>query len=197
MLNLYTPEFITKLNSHLNNGGVIAFPTDTVWGLGALPTRTGADALFKIKKRPTNKHLIVMSDCLEHIMPYMQNFSPYAFNLAKKYWPGALTIGTQVSGNDISIFGGVRVPNYKPFHDLCAVITGHCLVTSSANISGMQPLNNATDIRKQFPNIIVIDNAYQPMGGAPSTVIVLDDNGKITTARQGAVILDATDVDCH
>lgn len=189
MTNLNNPEFIIKLNTHLNNGGVIAFPTDTVWGLGALPNARGANALFKIKQRPQNKHLIIMSDSVQHLTKHMQNYPKTAFELAEKYWPGALTIGIPVSGTDTMIFGGVRVPDYKPFHDLCSVIDGHCLATTSANISGQPVLSNADEIRKTFPNIIVIDNAYMPTGGTPSTVAILDDN-KINIVRQGAVILN-------
>lgn len=182
-------DFINKLNAHLASGGVIAFPTDTVWGLGALPTRAGADALFEIKRRPHEKHLVIMSDSAEHIRPYMNNYPAQAFELAEKYWPGAMTIGVPVSGTDTFVFGGVRVPNYPPFQDLCRVINDHCLATSSANISGMPPLRSAEEIRKTFPNIIVVDNAYLPMGGLTSTVVVLDNN-EIKIARQGAVKID-------
>lgn len=190
MTDLSNPEFIKKLNEHLTRGGVIAFPTDTVWGLGALPNKAGADALFTIKHRPTNKHLTIMSDSLSHIRPYMKNFPAHAFDLANKYWAGALTIGIPVPDDaDTCVFGGVRIPDYKPFHDLCRVIPGHCLATTSANISGQPVLANTDDIRKTFPDIIVIDNAYLPMGGAPSTVVVLDGN-EIHIVRQGAVIID-------
>ncbi|MBO8407100.1 MAG: Sua5/YciO/YrdC/YwlC family protein [Proteobacteria bacterium] len=88
MTNLHDAAFVAELNNHLKSGGVIAFPTDTVWGLGALPTRAGADALFEIKRRPANKHLIIMSDNLAHIRPYMENYPARAFDLANKYWPG-------------------------------------------------------------------------------------------------------------
>lgn len=189
MTDLTDKNFIAELNRHLEKGGVIAFPTDTVWGLGALPTRAGADALFEIKRRPREKHLIIMSDSAEHIRPYMKNYPARAFDLAAKHWPGALTIGVPVSGTDTFVFGGVRVPNYPPFQDLCRAIRGHCLATSSANISGTNPLTSADEIRKTFPNIIVIDNAYRPMGGQPSTVVVLDGD-KITVARAGAVKID-------
>ena len=186
MTNLHDAIFIAELNNHLKSGGVIAFPTDTVWGLGALPTRAGADALFEIKHRPANKHLIIMSDSLEHIKPYMANYPARAFELAQKYWPGALTIGVPVAGTDSMVFGGVRVPNYKPFMELCGVIDGHCLATTSANISGQPTLQSADEIRKTFPNIIVIDNAFEPMGGAPSTVAVLDGDN-INIVRDGAI----------
>lgn len=190
MTDLNNPNFIAELNTHLKSGGVIAFPTDTVWGLGALPNAAGAAALFKIKHRPTNKHLIIMSDSIEHIAPYMTRHPARAIDMAKKYWPGALTIGVPVADDaDTCVFGGVRIPNYEPFHDLCRVIDGHCLATTSANISGQPVLTCADDIRKTFPNIIVIDNAYQPIGGAPSTVVVLDGD-TTNIVRQGAVILD-------
>ena len=189
MTNLNDSEFISKLNNHLKSGGVIAFPTDTVWGLGALPTRVGADALFEIKRRPANKHLIIMSDNLEHITPYMTEYPARAFELAQKYWPGALTIGVPVAGTDSMVFGGVRVPNYKPFMELCGVIDGHCLATTSANISGQSTLTSADEIRKTFPNIIVIDNATAPMGGAPSTVAILDGD-KINIVRAGGVVIE-------
>lgn len=189
MTNLNDSEFISKLNNHLKTGGVIAFPTDTVWGLGALPTRVGADALFEIKRRPANKHLIIMSDNLEHITPYMSEYPARAFELAQKYWPGALTIGVPVAGTDSMVFGGVRVPNYKPFMELCGVIDGHCLATTSANISGQSTLTSADEIRKSFPNIIVIDNATAPMGGAPSTVAILDGDN-INIVRAGGVVIE-------
>lgn len=189
MTNLKDLAFVAELNNHLKSGGVVAFPTDTVWGLGALPTRAGADALFEIKRRPANKHLIIMSDSFEHIKPYMAEYPARAFELAQKYWPGALTIGVPVAGTDSMVFGGVRVPNYKPFMELCGVIDGHCLATTSANISGQPTLQSAKEIRKTFPNIIVIDNAFEPMGGAPSTVAVLDGDD-INIVRNGAVVIE-------
>lgn len=189
MTNLKDSEFIKQLNAHLARDGVIAFPTDTVWGLGALPNKRGADALFEIKQRPHEKHLIIMSDTIEHISPHMKDYPPVAFDLAHKYWPGALTIGIPVADTDTMSFGGVRIPNYKPFQELCSVIDGHCLATTSANISGRPPLKNADEIRAQFPDIIVIDNAFDKMGGAPSTVAILSD-GKINIVRQGAIIVE-------
>lgn len=189
MKSIQDNSFIKQLNEHLLQGGIIAFPTDTVWGLGALPNRAGADAIFEIKHRPKEKHLIIMSDSFEHIKKYMAGYPEKAFELAEKYWPGALTIGVPVAETDSMSFGGVRVPNYKPFQELCSVIDGHCLATTSANISGQPPLTSAEEIQSQFPNIIVIDNAFDKMGGAPSTVAILNDE-EVKIVRQGAVKID-------
>ncbi|MDR1697201.1 MAG: L-threonylcarbamoyladenylate synthase, partial [Rickettsiales bacterium] len=121
------------LNEFLAAGGVIAFPTDTVWGLGVLPTPAGCDALYEIKRRPREKHFIIMSDSVEHLPP----LSPRAAGLAARFWPGALTI----------IDGGVgyRIPESRAIRDLCAAVDGHCLATTSANISGMPPLTSADE----------------------------------------------------
>ena len=168
MTDLSNLEFIRELNAHLNAGGVIAFPTDTVWGLGSLPTPGG------------------------NIRPHMKNYPATAFDLAARYWPGVLTIATPTLDADTMVFGGVRIPNYQPFMDLCAVIDGHCLATTSANISGMPPLQSADEIRKTFPEIIVIDNPYQPMGGRPSTVALCTPDG-IRVVRPGAVVIETAD----
>jgi len=188
MLDVKDKAFIKRLNDHLKSGGVIAFPTDTVWGLGALPTQAGADALFEIKQRPHEKHLIIMSDCLNNIQKYMSEYPDIAFDLAKKYWPGALTIGVPVKEAKTMSFGAVRVPNYKPFQELCGIIEGHCLATTSANISGQPVLTSSDAIRAQFPEIIVVDNNYAQMGGLPSTVVILENN-KINIVRHGGVVI--------
>lgn len=188
MKSIFDEKFVKKLNAHLKNGGVIAFPTDTVWGFGVLPNRVGANALFEIKQRPSDKHLIIMSDSLEHIQGYMIDYPAIAFDLAKKYWPGAITIGVPVADTDTMSFGAVRVPNYKPFQQLCSVVEGHCLATSSANISGQPVLNSADEIKKYFPDVLIVDNGDDKIIGTPSTVVILDGKN-INVVRQGAIIL--------
>ena len=194
------------MNSHLAAGGVIAFPTDTVWGFGALPTRKGWDAIFELKNRPAENYLIIMSNTIENLAPYMYCFSDKAIELGKKFWPGALTISgnpdpvfdsarllpkpasqDMISGAR-SLFGSVRIPNHPVFLELCEYVDGHCLATTSANISGQPILKNADEIRKAFPEVMVIDDDGIPPGGFPSTVVrVVGDDIKIL--RQGAVII--------
>lgn len=101
VLNLNNPEFIKELNRHLNASGVIAFPTDTVWGLGALPCHAGADALFAAKRRPHERHLIIMSDSLEHIKPYMSDYPTVAFDCVQCHVvaDSAQNINLEVFGN--------------------------------------------------------------------------------------------------
>lgn len=185
--HIHDKDFIKKLNTHLKRGGVIAFPTDTVWGLGALPNDVGANALYEIKHRPRNKRLIIMSDSIDHIRPHMTDFPKTAFDMAARYWPGALTIGRDGGSNDNDWMGGVRVPEYGPFCDLCRVVDGHCLATTSANLSDCPTLTCAADIQKTFPDVLVIDNATAPMGGCPSTVVVTHNDGSWDVVRDGAI----------
>jgi len=115
-------SFISQVNAHLASGGVIAFPTDTIWGLGALPNEMGANALYEIKQRPAEKRFQIMSDSLEHLKPHMTDWSPRAIELAEKYWPGALTIKY---GPDAPTFGGLRIPDHAMFRNICKHIDGH------------------------------------------------------------------------
>ena len=189
----FNDDFISQINAHLAAGGVIAFPTDTVWGLGALPTAAGAESLFEIKQRPREKHFIIMSDSLEHLRPHMRDFSPRAIQLAEKYWPGALTI----VGNDDPVFGGVRIPNNEIFRELCNHINGHCLATTSANISGEPTCESAKEIAQVFPNVLIIgdDNEagigragpYAPPPLASTVIKVTGD--EIQILRQGSVVI--------
>ena len=173
---------MNDLNEFLQAGGVIAFPTDTVWGFGALPNEVGANALFEIKNRPHEKHFIIMSDSLEHLRPHMFDFSPLAFDLAKKYFPGALTI----VGNEDPTFGSVRIPNNKNFWEICKAVDGHCLATSSANISGEPVCESADEIREKFPTVRIIgDINFKPTGIASTVIKVVGNEIKIL--RQGAV----------
>ncbi|MCL2331201.1 MAG: Sua5/YciO/YrdC/YwlC family protein [Proteobacteria bacterium] len=182
MTDLNDKDFIARLNAHLANGGVIAFPTDTIWGLGALPTPAGVDALFEIKHRPHEKHFVIMSDTLEHLRPHMPDFSPLAVELAQRYLPGALTI----VGNDDPIFGGVRIPDNADFRALCGVIDGHCLATTSANVSGAPVCETREEVEKIFPDIIIVGNG-KPAGMASTVIKVIGDEVKIL--RQGSVVI--------
>ena len=82
----------------LNNGGVIAYVTDTVWGLGCLPDNEKAvKKIYEIKKRETQKPLILMSNEVYNLLDYVKPIPKVGQQLIKKYFPGALTIVTDKS----------------------------------------------------------------------------------------------------
>ena len=145
---------------------VVVIETDTVMGVvSSLP-----EAIYEIKQRPAEKKLIYFI----HDIDQVPNLTPSEKKVISKYWPGALTV----------IKGGVsyRVPNHKNLLKLID-ITGP-LYSSSANISGQNPIKNSLEAEKVFSKY---DNGLtivkgKKLGSQPSTVINLDT---YTVVRQG------------
>ena len=76
-----------------NFSDILVFVTDTVWGMGCLPSdKKSVDKIYDIKGRDRSKPLILMSNSIEYLIPYVKNFSKKAKELANKYFPGALTL---------------------------------------------------------------------------------------------------------
>lgn len=190
-------ELKTKIKMTLDNGGVIAYVTDTVWGLGALPTsEQGIKKIYDIKKREAVKPLILMSNEFENLKPYVKEFNPKAIELIENHFPGALTLVLEKSDMtpDYITSGfntvGVRVPDNEVFKEICECITGHVLATTSANLSH-EP--SAKTYEQAIANMqgkadLIIEDFGQCAKGIESTVaLILGDEVKIL--RQGAISL--------
>lgn len=128
----------------LKAGGVIAFPTETVFGIGALLDKPKAiNRIYKIKRRPRNKPLQVLVASLTQART-LGIFNARALKLAKKYWPGPLTLvvcKTRGSGNI-----GLRIPKHKTIIELirkCGPIAA-----SSANAAGEKPGMSIKEVKK-------------------------------------------------
>ena len=115
-----------SINKILNNGGVIAFVTDTVWGLGCLPNNIEAiERIYDIKGRDKSKPLILMSNKEEYLFPYIKEVPKKAKELMKKYFPGELTLVLEksektpfeITSNKNTV--GILVPNNEFFKELC------------------------------------------------------------------------------
>ena len=187
-----------KLNKTLKEGGVIAFVTDTVWGIGCLPSsEKGAEKIYKIKHRDKDKPLILMSDKAENLYKYVKNIPDRAVKLIKKYFPGALTVvleksdltGKFLTSGKNTV--GIRVPNNKTFMKICSLIDGNVLATTSANISGEAPaldFHSAVDKLGDVVDIIFEDED-EIAKGIPSTVVTFAED-KTIILRQGSVNID-------
>ena len=126
----------------LATDGVIAFVTDTVWGLGCLPSsEQGVKKIYEIKKREAQKPLILMSNDIENLKPYVKEINATAQSLIDKHFPGALTLVLEKSEKtpDYLTSGfntvGIRVPDNAVFKEICESIEGNVLATTSANLS--------------------------------------------------------------
>lgn len=185
----------TEINEILTNGGVIAFVTDTVWGLGCLPTsEIAVKKIYGIKKREAQKPLILMSNSVENLKPYVKEINDTAQNLINKHFPGALTLvmeksektpGYLTSGFDTV---GIRVPDNAVFKEICESIEGHVLATTSANLSS-EP--SAKTYEQAIQNMqgkadLIIEDFGQCAKGMESTVTLIINN-EVKILRQGAI----------
>ena len=190
-------SFVDELNILLKEGGVIAFVTDTVWGLGCLPdSKKGVDKIYEIKGRDRSKPLILMSNDENNLFKYIKKLPKTADELMKLYFPGALTIVMDKSDKtpDFITSGkntvGIRVPDNQFFKKLCSVIDGHVLATTSANLSN-HPSSKSYNMAKESIGALV-DIVFEDYGceckGKESTVVLVSDSD-IKILRQGSVIL--------
>ena len=188
----------SKINQILNNDGVIAFVTDTVWGLGCLPTSEKAvQRIYEIKHREARKPLILMSDDIYPLFDYVkQPIQKEAQRLIKDHFPGALTLVIEKSENtpDYITSGmntvGIRVPDNETFANICKAIDGRVLATTSANLSGEAPAltyEEALSYIGEKVDLVLEDYGHSAKGIA-STVAGFK-NEEIIIYRQGKIII--------
>lgn len=188
----------TKINEILKNDGVIAFVTDTVWGLGCLPSSEKAvKKIYEIKHREARKPLILMSYDIYPMLTYLkQPIEKNAQLLIKKHFPGALTVVLEKSEQTPDFLTsslptvGIRVPDNITFANICKNIEGGVLATTSANISGEPPAltyEEAMNYIGDKVDFVVPSEGFEAQGRA-STVIGFND-GETVIYRQGEVII--------
>ena len=177
--------------------GVIAFPTDTVWGIGCLPENNEAvNRIYSLKNRSEIKPLILLGSKIEHLVPYLKEIHPIASKIIKEYFPGAVTLVLTKSEKtpDYITSGyntvGIRVPDCPLLLEILEKsVEGHVLATTSANISGMKPPVSKQDVIKGLGGKIdyIMDDYGYISGGIESTVLATDDFGGFKILRAGAV----------
>jgi len=183
---------ISDLASKLKRGSLALFPTDTLPALCAYPKFS--KKIWTIKKRPSNKPLILMGGCLDDLFKFV---NPCAIEdglkLANNHWPGALTIVLPTIGNlsknlnSNSNSLGFRVPALKIARDLL-MQTGP-LATTSANISGKSPVKDALEASIQFPGIPILAPVPWPNSSGIASTVVEWKEGKWNLLRPGSVVL--------
>ncbi len=182
----------------LENDGVIAYVTDTVWGLGCLVnSEKGVKKIYEIKKREAQKPLILMSNEVYNLLEYVKPIPKIGCQLIKKYFPGALTVVTEKSDKtpDYITSGmetvGIRVPDNEVFKEICEIAPGHVLATTSANLShqpSAKTYEQALENMKDLADLVISDYGYT-CKGLESTVVGVMGN-ELRIFRQGAITLD-------
>ena len=191
-------ENIKQIKEILDNDGVIVYVTDTVWGLGCLPTsEKGVKKIYEIKHREAQKPLILMSSEAYHLLEYVkQPLTKTASKLIKEYFPGALTLVMEKSDKTPYYITsgmetvGIRVPNNPIFKEICENITGNVLATTSANLShqpSAKTYEQALENMKDLVDIVIPDYGYKAEGLESTVAGIFADELRIF--RQGAIKL--------
>lgn len=188
----YTKQDLNKIKEILLNGGIVAFPTDTVFGLGCVINKQAIDKIYSAKGRSFDKPLPMMCNGLKMIES-VAKVSEGASKIINKFVPGALTLIFNKKDNveDFVTNGkptiGIRVPDDKWILDLISELNQPILVTS-ANLSDTGSLTKWEDVYSQLNGKIDAIVTEDASGETSSTIIDVTDGVKLL--RQGPISLD-------
>ena len=182
----WSPEEITSAIRpalhHLERGGVLAYPTETVYGFGGAIDRDSVDALVALKRRPPGKPFLLLvagSDMLDRLDLHLPG---YAANLAARHWPGPLTLVLPGGENRVperlrGPEGGVAV-RWTSHRGIARLIRAHgdAITSTSANRPGVPPAMSSGEILSQWGDAIARGQLRVLDGGRlsespPSTVV--------------------------
>lgn len=181
---------------HLNEKGIIGFPTETVYGLAGNAFETDAiHKIFDVKKRPTFNPLIVHIKGIEDLVHVAQEIPPMAYELAAAFWPGPLTlilkkqphIPDLVTANQETV--AVRVPNHPVALTLLKQLEFPLVAPSANPFTSISP-TSAQHVEAYFGNqISMVLEGGECAAGIESTIIGFDNN-KVVVYRLGALALE-------
>lgn len=170
----------------LLEGRCIIVPTDTVYGLGAIPTKKAIEQLYLLKKRDKNKKILALVSDYNDFFKLTDDID---LNLIKHFLPGALSIVCKTKKEFFDLLGptvGIRIPDNDLTRDIIRRVGG-ILMTTSANISGEPPVTNISNISDELlKNVPLIITTDKNLSGIPSTIVSYLD-GKYSLIRQGQI----------
>ena len=190
-INQENPQgrYIGRVVEILKQGGVIAYPTDTTYGIGCdIFNKRGIKKIYQIKKRDARKPFSFICADLSDAANYA-HVSNFAFKIMKRHLPGPYTFvleATRIVPGSVTTKQktvGIRIPDDEIALQIVREL-GHPLITTSANLSGESPLHDPIEIDTTMGHIldVVIDGGIRY--GDPSTVISLI-NDQVEILRQG------------
>jgi L-threonylcarbamoyladenylate synthase len=183
-------EGIRKSVEIIENGGVIIFPTDTVYGIGCNPYDANAvKKIYQIKSREKTKSLPVLASSIE-IVKQITIIDEFTEKIVKKYWPGPLTLILKLKDKNLKKSLNledkiaVRIPN-----SVCTLkLLNKCnlIVGTSANVSGDSSFTNPQECMKNVKNYDVFVDGGTITSKGESTIIEIE-NEKVHVIREGAL----------
>ncbi len=180
---------LARAGAILRAGGLVAFPTETVYGIAVAATDPAAvERLYALKDRPRDKPMSMMVAGMEPVRERCPEIPPKALQLMKRFWPGSLTLVLPTQHEDGTEAGliGFRYPSH-PLAQGLVEAAGVPLLVPSANLSGKPPATTAEEVLTQFPDQLdlVIDGGPSEKGLASTVVKVEGDD--VTVLREGAI----------
>ncbi|MBN2891721.1 MAG: threonylcarbamoyl-AMP synthase [Bacteroidales bacterium] len=183
---------IQKSIETLKNGGILLYPTDTIWGLGCdAENEKAISRIYEIKKRVFSKSMIILAENTETINKIIAEFPQKAVEIISQtenpltiIYQNAKNLAKNVIAEDGTI--AVRIPN----DDFCQKLLkeyGKPVVSTSANISGENPPSNFEEISEEIKencDYIVKWRQDDYTKAQPSTIIKIEQNGEITVIRK-------------
>lgn len=162
----------------LKRGGVVAFPTETYYGLAVDPFNEEAVArLFEVKRRPRHKPILCLIEETERVLLFTETIDPVYGPIMARFWPGPLTllfkarrgISSLLTCDDDTI--GLRVSSHPVAQKLCRK-SGQPITATSANVSGEEALTTAHEVAEQLAGRVdlILDGGKTP-GGKGSTIV--------------------------
>jgi L-threonylcarbamoyladenylate synthase len=187
---------LSEALTYLRAGWPIAFPTDTIYGIGVPALNEEAiHRLYEVKRRPYSSPIPVLLADSADVSQVVANFPPAANNLAQRYWPGGLSLivsaaahlPAQLVAEDKTV--SVRVPNHAWLRLLIRRL-GQPLATTSANLHSHPNTTTAHEVAAQIGADIpfIVDGGATP-GAVPST-IVRCTTPELQIIRQGVVVIE-------
>ncbi len=184
---------ISQVVKIIKKGGIVVFPTDTVYGIGGDPfNKNSVKSIFKIKNREPSKPLPILAHSIDEISKIAE-FDESSKKIAEKFWPGPITIILKLTSDKLKKSMGlsdkvaVRVPNNQCLLSVlkeCKMIVG-----TSANISGKKEVVSPDELTKDLTGYDIILDGGKIAESAASTIVENKD-GKILIHRQGRISLE-------
>ena len=187
-----TEDDIKKAVEVMRNGGIILYPTDTIWGIGCDATnRDAVERIYNLKRRDDHKAMICLVDSDARLQRYVRNVPEVAWNLlelAEKPTTVILDNAVNLADNLIADDGSIAMRITKePFSKELCYRFQKPIVSTSANISGEPAAQNYMDISEEILNgvdYVCWSRRQEHKPHKPSSIVKLGQDGQVTIIRK-------------
>ena len=191
----YDNEDLREAVRVLREGGIILYPTDTVWGIGCDATNAAAvERIYRLKRRQDSKAMLCLLDGAGKLQGYVRQIPSVAWDLLEStgepeqrpltiIYPGAKNVAENLLAEDGSL--GIRITEEPFSKNLCAMLR-HPLVSTSANISGEPAARSFREISEEIKagvDYVCKFRQKDPCKGKPSSIIKLGVNNEVEVIR--------------